>query len=195
MQSKRMPPSARGQCGIYQSAVTALDRFPYWRRLAVRGKFICCGSGRHEPGSKKNRMTTKRSKGLYPSRSSTAELICQPLEFKRKDKLHDPMELEDLPGDRDRESRFNSVLPLSPINVSRWKKRGLCPPPPLLLRGYPWLFDTWDVIELIVKVNEMIHCFGHGVSSKESVDPTVNRLSDRKSTSKCNPYLSHCNSG
>ena len=38
-----------------------------------------------------------------------------------------------------------------------------------------------------MKVNEMIHCFGHGVSSKESVDPTVNRLSDRKSTSKCNP--------
>lgn len=59
--------------------------------------------------------------------------------------------------------------------------------PPLLLRGYPWLFDTWDVIELMVKVNEMIHCFGHRVSSKESVDPTVNRLSNRKPTSKCNP--------
>lgn len=56
--------------------------------------------------------------------------------------------------------------------------------PTIPLRGYPWLFDTWDVIELMVKAKQMIRWFDYRVSSEKSVDPTVNCLSDRKPTSK-----------
>lgn len=90
-------------------------------------------------------------------------------------------------GDRDRESRFHPVLSFSLIMFRGKNVASVQAPIPL--RGYPWLLDTWDVIELMLKVKEMIRCLDYRVSWKESVDPTVNCPSDRKPTSKCNPIL------